>query len=48
MKTFILATLLALTVVLGGCATSGGDLVGTRANDSFPEGSMSLNVPWGE
>jgi outer membrane lipoprotein-sorting protein len=38
MKTLILAALVALTVVLGGCATS-GDFVGTRADSAFPLGS---------
>jgi hypothetical protein len=41
MKTLILAALVALTFVLGGCATSGGDLVGTRADSPYPAGSDS-------
>lgn len=35
MKSFILAAIAALTIVLGGCAAS-GDLVGTRADSAFP------------
>ena len=36
MKTLILAALVALTVALGGCATSGGELVGTQADSPYP------------
>ena len=38
MKTLMLAAVVALTFVVGGCATS-GDMVGTRADSSFPVGS---------
>lgn len=41
MKSLILAALVAVTVMISGCATSGGDLVGTRADSAFPEGSIS-------
>jgi major membrane immunogen (membrane-anchored lipoprotein) len=40
MKSFILAAIAALTIVLAGCASS-GDLMGTRADGTFPEGTYS-------
>ena len=40
MKKLILAALVAVSFVLGGCV-SDGDYVGTRADGAFPEGSIS-------
>lgn len=37
MKKLIISALVALTFVLGGCATSGGDLAG-RVDSAFPNG----------